>query len=108
MPPPTVEEAEMLRTRTTIVSLAAAFAAINAAPAGAGQWMCIPDAAGTAVTSGGSTGSCNAGSPVKVPASAADQQTLIDLLPYTKFKPAGIGGKPTVIFKGINVQVLKR
>jgi len=98
----------MLRTRTTIVSLAAAFAAINAAPAGAGQWMCIPDAAGTAVTSGGSTGSCNAGSPVKVPASAADQQTLIDLLPYTKFKPAGIGGKPTVVFKGINVHVVKR
>jgi hypothetical protein len=98
----------MPKTRTTIVSLAAAFAAINAAPANAGQWMCIPDAAGAAVTSGGPTGSCNAGSPVKVPASAADQQTLIDLLPYVKFQAAGIGGKPTVMFKGINVHVLKR
>jgi len=98
----------MPRTRTTIVSLAAAFAAINAAPASAGQWMCIPDAAGAAVTSGGSIGSCNAGSPVKVPASSADQQTLIDLLPYMKFKSAGIGNKPTVVFKGINVHVVKR
>jgi hypothetical protein len=37
----------MARTRTiSIVSVAAALAAIGAAPAGAGQFMCIPDSAG--------------------------------------------------------------
>jgi hypothetical protein len=100
----------MARTRTTtcIVSIAAAVAAIGAAPARAGQFMCVPDTAGAAVTSGGTTGTCSSGTPVKVPASAADQQTLIDLLPYVSFKASGIGGKPTVVFKGINVHVVRR
>jgi len=100
----------MTRTQTTtrIVSIAATLAAIGAAPANAGQFMCIPDTAGAAVTSGGTTGTCASGTPLKVPASAADQQTLIDLLPYVSFKASGIGAKPTVVLKGINVQVTKR
>jgi len=99
----------MARTRTiSIVSVAAALAAIGAAPAGAGQFMCIPDSAGAAVTSGGTSGTCNGGTPVKVPASAADQQTLIDLLPYVSVRPSGIGGKPTITFRGANLQIVKR
>jgi hypothetical protein len=99
----------MARTRTiSIVSVAAALGAIGVAPAGAGQFMCIPDSAGAAVTSGGTSGTCNSGTPVKVPASAADQQTLIDLLPYVSFRPSGIGGKPTIVFKGVNLQLVKR
>jgi hypothetical protein len=109
MPPTNVEEAGMTRARITgIISIAAAFAAMNAAPASAGQWMCIPDTAGAAITSGGPSGTCSGATAVKVPASAADQQTLIDLLPYMKFRAAGIGSKPTVVFKGINVHVVKR
>jgi len=96
------------RTTTRIVSIAATLAAIGAAPASAGQFMCIPDTAGAAVTSGGTTGTCASGTPLKVPASAADQQTLIDLLPYVSFKASGIGQKPTVFFKGVNVNVAKR
>jgi hypothetical protein len=100
----------MIRARTTtrIVSIAATLAAIGAAPASAGQFMCIPDTAGAAVTSGGTTGTCASGTALKVPASAADQQTLIDLLPYVSFRASGIGGKPTVDFKGINIHVAKR
>jgi hypothetical protein len=96
------------QTTTRIVSIAATLAAIGAAPASAGQFMCIPDTAGAAVTSGGTTGTCASGTALKVPASAADQQTLIDLLPYVSFRASGIGGKPTVDFKGINVHVAKR
>jgi hypothetical protein len=96
------------RTTTGIVSIAATLAAIGAAPASAGQFMCIPDTAGAAVTSGGTTGTCSSGTPLKVPASAADQQTLIDLLPYVSFRASGIGAKPTVVLKGINVHVVKR
>src|SRR5215213_125627 len=100
----------MNRARTTalIVSIAATLAAIGATPASAGQFLCIPDTAGAGVTSGGTTGTCSSGTPLKVPASAADQQTLIDLLPYVSFRTSGIGAKPTVDFKGINVHVVKR
>jgi hypothetical protein len=100
----------MTRTKATprIFAVVAAVAAIGAAPASAGQFMCIPDTAGAAVTSGGTTGTCSSGTPLKVPASAADQQTLIDLLPYVGFRASGIGAKPTVVFKGVNVQVVKR
>jgi hypothetical protein len=100
----------MNRARTTalIVSIAATLAAIGAAPASAGQFLCIPDTAGAGVTSGGTTGTCSSGTPLKVPASAADQQTLIDLLPYLSFRSSGVGAKPTVVFKGVNVQLVKR
>src|SRR5215212_386228 len=100
----------MTRTKTTAGTFAvvAALAAIGAAPASAGQFMCIPDTAGAAVTSGGTTGTCSSGTPLMVPASAADQQTLIDLLPYVTFRASGVGAKPTVVFKGINVQLVKR
>src|SRR5215210_3393617 len=100
----------MTRTKATprIFAVVAAVAAIGAAPASAGQFMCIPDTAGAAVTSGGTTGTCSSGTPLKVPASAADQQTLIDLLPYVTFRASGIGAKPTVDFRGINVHVAKR
>src|SRR5215208_7686185 len=100
----------MTRTQATprIFAVVAAVAAIGAAPASAGQFMCIPDTAGAAVTSGGTTGTCSSGTPLMVPASAADQQTLIDLLPYVTFRSSGVGAKPTVVFKGINVQLVKR
>lgn len=73
----------------------------------AGSWMCIPDAAGATVVSGGATGTCTGATPVKVPTTAADQQKLIDMLPYMNFQAAGIGGKPTIQIKGANLQVRK-
>jgi hypothetical protein len=94
----------MRRTWLTL-TLAATAAALTAAPAGAGQWMCIPDTAGAAVTSGGASGSCTNATPVKLPASAADQQKLIDILPFMTFQAQGIGAKPTIVFKGANLQI---
>jgi hypothetical protein len=89
---------------TTLAATAAA-AALAAAPAQAGQWLCIPDTANTPVTSGGASGSCNSATPVKLPTSAADQQKLIDILPYLTYQATGIGGKPTIVVKGANVQI---
>jgi len=88
----------------TLVAAAAATALV-AAPAQAGQWLCIPDTANAPVTSGGAGGSCNSATPVKLPASAADQQKLIDVLPYLTYQATGIGGKPTIVVKGANVQI---
>jgi hypothetical protein len=89
------------------ITLAAtvAAAALAAAPAQAGQWLCIPDMANTPVTSGGASGSCGSATPVKLPASAADQQKLIDILPYLTYQATGIGGKPTIVVKGANLQI---
>jgi hypothetical protein len=88
----------------TLVAASAA-AALAAAPAQAGQWLCIPDTANTPVTSGGASGSCSSATPVKLPSSAADQQKLIDILPYLTYQATGIGGKPTIVIKGANVQI---
>jgi hypothetical protein len=94
-------------TRLIPITLAAivAAAALAAAPAQAGQWLCIPDTANTPVTSGGASGSCNSATPVKLPTSASDQQKLIDILPYLTYQATGIGGKPTIVVKGANVQI---
>ena len=70
--------------------------------------QCIPSAAGAAVVSGGpGAGSCAAGfTKVSLPASAADQQTLNDILPYLSFAASGVGGQPTIKVTGANVQIL--
>jgi hypothetical protein len=55
-------------------------------------WECVPTTAGQAVTSGGtgSTPSCSSGTPVLAPTYVA----------------SGVGGKPTVQFSTVNVQVV--
>jgi hypothetical protein len=97
-------EALMRRTRLTL-TLAATAAALATAPAHAGQWICVPDTAGAAVQSGGASGTCNNSTPVKLPASAADQQKLIDILPYLTFQANGVGAKPTIVLRGANLQI---
>lgn len=60
----------------------------SAAPA----WECVPTTAGQAVTSGGAGGtpSCSSGVPVLAPSYVA----------------AGVDGKATVQFSGVNVQII--
>lgn len=73
--------------------------------ASAGTFLCVPATAG-AVTSGGTTGSCGTSTPIELPTSRADQQTLLSVLPYLSFNAAGVGGKPTITVKGANLQVV--
>jgi hypothetical protein len=42
----------------------------------------------------------------KSPFTAEEQATLKAVLPYIKFAPSGVGGKPTIQFSGANVQIL--
>lgn len=92
---------------TTKLALTAATAALAAtAPAHAGQWLCIPDAAGAPLTSGGADGTCEDGATsAQMPASAAEQQALVDLLPHVRFEAEGTGGKPTLHLRGLNVRI---
>jgi hypothetical protein len=43
---------------------------------------------------------------VALPASSAAQQTLISILPDITFVSSGVGGKPTIQFHNVNVQVV--
>lgn len=65
--------------------------------------LCVPSTAGKSVTSGACSAS---GTTVKLPTRAADQRTLFSILPHLSFVSAGVGGKPTIRFRGVNVQVV--
>src|SRR5262245_61771398 len=69
--------------------------------------LCVGEEAGSPVRSGGATGSCKPKeTPVALPSSEAEQQTLLSILPHVKYTESGVGGKPTVQFSGVNVQVV--
>lgn len=75
-------------------------------------YLCIGTKAGQGVKSGGPGGTCPkpteklAYTPVALPAGAAEQETLLSILPYLRFVASGVGGKPTIQFSGVNVQVV--
>ncbi len=78
----------------------------GAAWAGAGTWICVPEAAGAAVTSGGSEGACGGKTtPVELPP-PSEMATLNNLLPHVKYVATGIDGKPTIRFAAANVQIV--
>src|SRR5215217_4509612 len=90
-----------------ILGAALAATLLGTAPADAGVFLCVPNSAGPPVTSGGTTGSCSStATPVELPQSRSDQQTLLSVLQYMSYNATGIGGKPTITFKGANVQLI--
>jgi hypothetical protein len=44
--------------------------------------------------------------PVALPKEAAEQQKLLSILPHVKYEEKGVGGKPTIQFSGVNVQLV--
>jgi hypothetical protein len=63
--------------------------------------------AGQAITSGGAKGSCESTSTkVALPAESTEQQKLLAVLAHIKYESSGVGGKPTIQFSGVNVQVV--
>jgi len=71
-------------------------------------FLCVPSTAGQSVSSDGNGSAACAASSTRValPAGSADQQTLIQVLPHISFSAAGVGGKPTIKFSGVNVQLV--
>jgi len=72
---------------------------------------CIPAKAGAPVVAGTASGECKASktttyTPVALPASAAEQQKLLAMLPYIQYEASGIAGKPTITFTGVNIHLL--
>src|SRR5215208_1709651 len=94
--------------KTLTLTVAALTTVAVAAPAQAGTFICVPPQAGVAVVSGGPNGTCDSVStPVQLPTAAADQQTLMDILPYIKYRQAGDGDKPTIYPTGVNLNAQK-
>jgi hypothetical protein len=74
-------------------------------------YLCLTEKAGAA-KSGGVEGKCPAPTAkvkyakVALPKEEAEQQTLLSILPHVKYLASGVGGKPTIQFSGVNVQVV--
>jgi len=92
-----------------MVAMAAVLGCLVVAVSGA--WaaqvnLCVPSTAGQPITSNGSGTSCASGkTAVALPSSAADQATLIAVLPHLSFSSSGVDGKPTIRITGVNVQL---
>jgi hypothetical protein len=92
-----------------------ALMAVLAASASAGGVinLCIGSKAGQGVKSGGEgAGKCPAPTEkitydkVALPKEEAEQQTLLSILAHAKYVASGVGGKPTIQFSGVNVQIV--
>jgi hypothetical protein len=81
-----------MRVRIPLLASVLALSMSTAAPAVTPGWECIPTTAGQAVVSGGTGGtpSCASGTPVLAPT----------------YVSSGVGGKPTVEFSAVNVQIV--
>jgi hypothetical protein len=100
----------MLKTITRLSLIAAAATVAAAAPASASTALCVPKTPGQTAFSGGDNPSvyCAGSQTMLMPDSVADQQKLIDLLPYISYKASGVGKKPTLVFTGLNIQISKK
>jgi hypothetical protein len=97
--------------------VAVAVSAVMASGAFASSiYLCVGEKTGQGVKSGGTTapGSCPKVTekqkvvyiPVALPKEAAEQEKLLSILPHIKYLAEGVGGKPTIQFSGVNVQIL--
>jgi trimeric autotransporter adhesin len=74
--------------------------------------LCVGEKAGQGVKSGGTTGICPKPTEkvkytkVALPSEESEQQKLLAILPYIKYVASGVGGKPTIQFSGVNLQVV--
>lgn len=98
----------MRRLVLLMTAVGAVFAGVVGSALGAPSvFLCVSTTTGGAVTSGGSTGTCGAGtSSVALPSEKAEQEKLISILPHLKYLASGVGGKPTIQFSGVNLQVI--
>jgi exopolysaccharide biosynthesis WecB/TagA/CpsF family protein len=97
----------MRRVVLLLAAVGAVFVGVVGSALGASSvFLCVPSTAGEAVTSGGSTGSCGAGTSVQLPSEAKEQEKLISILPHINYVASGIDKQPTIQFSGVNLQVI--
>jgi hypothetical protein len=67
--------------------------------------LCVPSGEGATITTP-TSGSCGSGTSVQLPSEKAEQEKLLSILPHINYEASGVGGKPTVQFTGVNLQVI--
>jgi hypothetical protein len=94
------------------VVLAVMFLTIMGSAWGASTiYLCLAEKAGPA-KSGGVEGKCPnptakvTYAKVALPEEEAAQQTLLAILSHVQYSESGVGGKPTIQFSGVNVQIV--
>jgi hypothetical protein len=104
-------------TRTTVVVAVLALGSLTAATAAWAEvptTVCVPEAASKSVLSTNAKGECPTKTVNKVTVKykteplpgKAELEKLDKLLPHVNYVESGIGGKPTIQFSGLNVQVV--
>lgn len=96
---------------TVVIATTSALVMMCATSAASSIYLCLTEKAGAA-KSGGVEGKCPA--PTKtatyaklaLPKEESEQQTLLSILPHIKYIASGVGGKPTIEFSGVNVQIV--
>jgi hypothetical protein len=97
----------MRRSVMLMVVMLSALAMYATAASATVVHICVPEKAGTAITSNGTAEACKEKETgIQLPASATEQKTLISILPYITFKSAGVDSKPTILFSKANIQVV--
>lgn len=91
--------------RLTILIATTAVLAL-AASANASVPICVPSGASADVKTPESGGGCKAGATKLELPNATQLATLDELLPHVSYIANGVGGKPTVRFTGVNVQIV--
>jgi len=96
----------MRRVVLLMAAVGAVFVGVVGSALGASSvTLCVPSGEGAAITTP-TSGSCGTGTSVVLPGEKADQEKLISILPHINYETSGIGGKPTVQFSGVNLQVI--
>jgi trimeric autotransporter adhesin len=102
----------MKRLVLVCVVVVAALSVTADVTAAAPIYLCINEKAGGGVKSGGAEGKCPLPTEkvkytkVALPREESEQQTLLSILPHITYVASGVGGKPTIEFSGVNVQIV--
>lgn len=89
-----------------VLALAAWSLKVGEASAEAPIRLCVPEAAGKAVTSAGAKGTCAAEEKTVELPGTAELALLRNMLAHMAYVAAGVAGKPTIQFKAVNVQII--
>ena len=84
-----------------VVAMLASLSGAMAAP----LRICVPEKEGATIKTP-KKGVCALKTTATVVLPEAEEEKLAAILPYEKYEASGIGGKPTIQFSGVNVQVV--
>ncbi len=87
------------------VALVAAFLTLESGAMAVTLNVCVPEKEGTAIVTP-KAGVCEAKYNPSRLLPQAEAEKLEKILPYIKYEEKGVGGKPTIQFSGVNVQVV--